>query len=304
MLINMIKKYIAQSRNLLIFSILLLFVLLGWLLLPSPRDKTFEGEKAYLYVQEQINFGPRIPGSEAQAQVLAWAESEFKQNGWKVSRQDGEFKGQLVKNLIAKKGTRGPLAILGAHYDSRMVADQDPSYPGVKAPVPGANDGASGVAVLMELSRTLEIDNNKQVWLVLFDAEDQGNLPGWDWILGSKYFAANLGESPHAVVIIDMVGDSDLTLPRETNSDPILQDKIWKTGQALGYGEIFLDRHGYSMLDDHTPFLEKGIPAIDIIDFDYPSWHTTSDSLQKISPDSLEAVGRTLEVWLESTSQP
>ncbi len=298
-MIDSIKKTISGSSNLVIFSILILLVLLAWLLFPTGKDMTFEGEKAYLNAQKQIDFGPRIPGSEAQAQFLTWAESELKQNGWKVTRQAGEFKGQLVINIIAKKGTRGPLVILGAHYDSRMIADNDPSYPGVQGPVPGANDGASGVAVLMELSRTLEIDSDRQVWLVLFDAEDQGNLPGWEWILGSRYFAANLDELPDAVVIVDMVGDSDLTLPRETNSDPNLQDEIWKTAQSLGYGEIFIDRHGYSMLDDHTPFLEKGIHAIDIIDFDYPYWHTTDDSLQEISQDSLEAVGRTLEVWLE-----
>ncbi len=299
MMIDSIKKTITSSRNLLIFSILLLLVLLGWLLIPSRKEITFEGEKAYLTAQRQISFGPRIPGSKAHEQFLIWAESDLILNGWKVSRQEGVIKGQSVKNIIAKKGTTGQLVILGAHYDSRMIADNDPGTPGVNVPVPGANDGASGVAVLLELSRTLELAENRQVWLVFFDGEDQGDLSGWDWILGSSYFADNLGEIPDAVVIVDMVGDSELTLPRETNSDPFIQDMVWKTAQSLGYGGIFVDRHGYSMLDDHTPFLEKGIPAIDIIDFDYPYWHTSDDDLQKISPASLEAVGRTLEVWLE-----
>ncbi len=299
MVISIMNK-IRISSNLLIFAGFILLVLVGALVFTPPDRKTFEGERAFLAAQTQMNFGPRTPGSDSHQKWLQWAEEGLQQNGWTVSHQDGHYRGQQIQNLIAKKGKHGPLVILGAHYDSRLVADKDPAYPAQESPVPGANDGASGVAVLMELARSLDVNENMQVWLVMFDAEDQGNLPGWEWILGSKFFVENLTEIPAAVVIVDMIGDEDLTLPRERSSDASLQDEIWKTGQSLGYGDIFLDQGGYHILDDHTPFLNKGIPAIDIIDFDYPHWHTTQDTLDKLSVSSLEALGRTLETWLEN----
>jgi Zn-dependent M28 family amino/carboxypeptidase len=169
--------------------------------------------------------------------------------------------------------------------------------------VPGANDGASGVAVLLELARTLPEDISP-VWLVFFDAEDNGRIEGWDWILGSRAFVEEVPVSPQAVVIVDMVGDADLNLYYELNSDETIRTEIWNTAAALGYGNIFIQTGKHSMLDDHTPFLEKGIPAVDIIDFDYPYWHTTEDTLDKVSTESLGAVGDTLWHWLvEQSSQ-
>ena len=295
---------IRISSNLLIFAGLIVLVLVVGLVFTPPAGKSFEGERAFIAAQSQMNFGPRTPGSDSHQKWLVWAEEELQLNGWSVNQQDGYFRGKHIQNRIAKKGSSGPLVILGAHYDSRLVADKDPAYPALESPVPGANDGASGVAVLMELARSLDVNENMQVWLVMIDAEDQGNLPGWEWILGSRFFVENLIEVPAAVVIVDMVGDQDLTLPREVSSNAALQDEIWKTGQNLGYGDIFLDQRGYYMLDDHTPFLEKDIPAVDIIDFDYPYWHTTQDTLDKISVNSLEAVGKTLETWLENYPHP
>jgi Zn-dependent M28 family amino/carboxypeptidase len=232
--------------------------------------------------------------------MVEWAENELESNGWFVDRQIGSFAGQNLTNIIARKGSTGPVFLIAAHYDSRLMADQDTSYPSTQQPVPGANDGASGVAVIIELSRCLEVRPGLQIWLALFDGEDQGNLPGWDWILGSRMFVQQMDETPAAVVIVDMVGDGDLNILRETNSDFFLQNDIWRVARESGYGDFFIDQHGYSILDDHTPFLEKGIPALDIIDFDYPYWHTSMDTLDKISPGSLEAVGRTIENWLES----
>ncbi len=166
--------------------------------------------------------------------------------------------------------------------------------------MPGANDGASGVAVLIELAHVLDRNRLSQpVWLVFFDAEDSGNIGGWDWIVGSTHYADNLAADLEAVVIVDMVGDRDLQLFVEKHSDPGLVQEIWSVADTFGY-QAFVNTPKYSIIDDHLPFLRKGVPAVDIIDFDYPYWHTTRDTVDKVSADSLEQVGRTLEHWLES----
>ena len=155
----------------------------------------------------------------------------------------------------------------------------------------------SGVAVLLELARTLP-DETVPLWLVFFDAEDNGNIQGWDWILGSRQFVALNPIRPRAVVIVDMIGDADLNIYRESYSDPQLTNEIWSTALELGYASVFIDEYRHSMLDDHTPFLEVGIPAVDIIDFDYPYWHTVQDTPDKVSAKSLKAVGDTLLAWV------
>jgi glutaminyl-peptide cyclotransferase len=193
---------------------------------------------------------------------------------------------------------QGPVVIIGAHYDTRRRADQDPQD--TSLPVPGANDGASGVAVLLELARVLDKDKlTQQVWLAFFDAEDNGGLDGWDWIVGSSYMAQHLTITPEYVIIVDMIGDADQQIYREQNSDPVLSDKIWNLAAELGYSEQFINSVNHSMIDDHTPFIRQGITAVDLIDFDYPYWHTSSDTLDKISLLCLERVGRVLETLLE-----
>jgi Zn-dependent M28 family amino/carboxypeptidase len=191
-----------------------------------------------------------------------------------------------------------PWIILGAHYDTRFYANMDSDIEKQLQPVPGANDGASGVAVLLELARVLPDDLNKNIWLVFFDAEDQGSIEGWDWILGSRSFVKTLQSKPDAVVIVDMIGDKDLNVYYERNSDVGVQEEIWEIAAGLGYEKHFIPEYKYSMLDDHTPFLEKGMVAIDIIDFDYPYWHTSQDTIDKISPESLEMIGTTIYHWL------
>lgn len=264
----------------------------------ATGPESFDGERALQDVAAQTQFGPRIPGSEAHAEAVDWMVTSLREAGWQVQVQEGERLGHPIRNVVARWRDLPPDVILGAHYDSRLAADQD-TDPGRKSqPVMGANDGASGVAVLLELARVLPADVAETTWLVFFDAEDQGNLPGWDWILGSRLFAESLEVMPAAVVIVDMVGDADLSLPREGNSDGGLADEIWGMAVELGYGEIFPDEVRYRMLDDHIPFIERGIPAVDIIDFDYPYWHTSEDTLDKVSAESLQAVGETLLAWL------
>ncbi len=187
---------------------------------------------------------------------------------------------------------------MGAHYDSRLLADQD-TGPGATLPVPGANDGASGVAVLLELARSLPIDTTP-VWLVFFDAEDSGGLDNRQWIMGSDAFVSLLQIKPQAAVIVDMVGDTNLNIYEERNSDPLFTAEIWAQAAKLGYSRYFIPTPKYDMIDDHTPFLEAGIRAVDIIDFDYPYWHKTADTIDKVSATSLQAVGKTLWAWIES----
>jgi Zn-dependent M28 family amino/carboxypeptidase len=208
-----------------------------------------------------------------------------------------------ARNLIARANIGvGPIIIVGAHYDTRRRADQDEVQP--EAPVPGANDGASGVAVLLELARVLDLATvPNEIWLAFFDAEDNGRLDGWEWIAGSTYMAANLTVEPESMILVDMVGDADQQFYFDNNSDVELNARVWTVAAQLGYGDHFIPLPKYTMTDDHIPFRDRGIPAIDIIDFDYPYWHTTEDTADKVSAESLERVGRTLEAVLEKETE-
>lgn len=262
------------------------------------KPPEFDGSRAYQDVAYQVQLGPRYPGSEGHEQMVAWIQEQTNSSGWDTSIQETTALGHPIRNIIARRGEQDPWVILGAHYDTRLFADQDPDLQAQELPVPGANDGGSGVSVLLELARVLPPDLDKEVWLVFFDAEDTGNIPGWDWILGSKAFVENLERKPDQVVVVDMVGDADLNLYLEQNSDPALAMQIWEKAAALGYADQFIQKPKYRMIDDHTPFLQAGITAVDIIDFDYPYWHTTEDTLDKLSAESLDAVGDTLLAWL------
>jgi hypothetical protein len=266
---------------------------------PSPEIVAgpFDGERALTLVQEQMAFGFRTPGSEAHRLMGDWMVSELEKSGWVVEEQLFPYKELQGRNIIAKGGpSEGEWVVLGAHYDTRPVADQDLSHP--MDPVPGANDGGSGVAVLLELARVLQKEAlSGPLWLVFFDLEDSGGIDGMEWIVGSSYFAEQLEAFPNKVVIVDMVGDRDLQIYYERNSDPGLQAEIWEVASNLGF-EGFIPAANHSMIDDHTPFVRLGIPAIDIIDFDYPYWHTTEDTLDKVSAQSLKQVGQTLQAWL------
>jgi glutaminyl-peptide cyclotransferase len=293
-----------NKRNGLYISVIsiLLVGVIGWygysFWFDSVTPDVFSGEKALADVRTQVAFGPRTPGSGGHAQVQAWIVSELEAAGWIVEIQSSEMLGHPVGNIVAKRNDEAPEIILGAHYDTRFIADNEPNPQNHDQPVPGANDGASGVAVLLELARAMPAEGIP-TWLVFFDTEDNGRIDGWDWILGSRAFVKqNPALTPRAVVIVDMVGDADLNLYLESNSTPAIRDEIWTVASELGHGKVFIQEEKYSMLDDHTPFLEAGLPAVDIIDFDYPYWHTLEDTPDKISATSLEAVGSTLLEWI------
>ena len=280
---------------------ILLIIISGWYAYSfkaySTSPESFDGARAYEDVITQVNMGPRTPGSEGHAQIREWMRTELENAGWTVDVHESERLGHPIYNFIAKRSAELPQVIVAAHYDTRFVSDNDPDPAKQTEPVPGANDGASGMAVLLELARTLP-DDTVPVWLVFFDAEDNGRVDGWDWILGSRAFVDEIPVRPEAVVIVDMIGDANLNIHYENNSDPIIRAEIWDTATQLGYGEVFIADEKYNMIDDHTPFVERGIPAVDIIDFDYAYWHTTSDTPDKVSPDSLHAVGDTLWHWV------
>lgn len=291
-----------KPRRIIAASLLIVLIVVAALILISPKSKSpqvFNADRAWQDVLAQMAMGPRTPGSDAHQQVIEYMKNELENAGWKVEIQHTERMGHPIQNIIAKRGSGSPWIIFGAHYDSRFVADQDPVEANQSLPVPGANDGASGVAVLLEMARVLPKASDKEIWLVFFDAEDQGRIDGWDWILGSSAFAESLTTKPDAVVVIDMIGDADLNIYREKSSDKAITDSVWKTAASIGYSDQFINEEKYSILDDHQPFLELGIPAIDIIDFDYPYWHTLSDTQENISPESLAIVGNTLITWLE-----
>ncbi|MDY7080065.1 MAG: M28 family peptidase [Chloroflexota bacterium] len=279
-----------------VIAILLLALLLTACSAPEPEPLVFDGEAAYAHVLAQCDLGFRPTGSEAGWATGDYIISYLEEQGWTVETEEFIYRETPVRNVIGRLG-EGPVILLGAHYDTRRVADQED----FSVPVMGANDGASGVAVLLELARTLDRDKlQNEVWLAFFDAEDNGRLDGWEWCVGSSYMAAHLEVTPEAVIVVDMIGDADQQLYWERNSDPALQTELWEIAATLGYTDTFISEYRLAIYDDHVPFAQRGIPAVDIIDFDYPYWHTTRDTPDKVSAGSLERVGRVVEVWVET----
>lgn len=286
---------------------------------PTTAPLQFDGKHAYdEYLLAQMNIGIRPAGSKADRATGDYIIAELKKTGWDVETQEFQFRGIPIRNVIGKFGAgKGPLLVLGAHFDTRPRANMDQQNPA--APVPGANDGASGIAVLLELARTLDKAKLKnEVWLAFFDAEDNGELSTcdllaaaksdtngcdttpWDWSVGATHVADNLPGTPEAVVVLDMIGDADQNIYYERNSDKAIQQQLWDIAAQLGYRQWFIPEIRWSMTDDHTPFLQHKFRAVDMIDFDYPPWHTTQDTADKVSPDSLQRVGRVIQTWLET----
>jgi len=259
--------------------------------------RPFDGSRAYQDVLAQCDIGPRHAGSEGNARCAAYIMDQLKAAGWTVETQEFVYQGMSCRNIIGKAGQGGRLLLLGAHFDTRLYADHDPDPTNRQQPVPGANDGASGVAVLLELARTLG-PPPREIWLAFFDAEDNGQINGWPFCVGSAYMAGHLPARPEAVIIVDMIGDADQQLYYETSSNQQLNGVLWDVAARLGYSQWFIPQPRHHLWDDHTAFLRKGIVAVDIIDFDYPYWHTVQDTPDKVSPASLERVGRVLQAYI------
>lgn len=245
-----------------------------------------------------------MPNTEAHVKCRDFIKAELEKSCDKVELQP--FKHTWSQrgvtknmwNIIAtqnwEKGS--PRVLLIAHWDSRPTADQDPDDSNMTRPIVGANDGASGVAVLLETARVLKLRNpGVGVMYLMTDGEDLG--PGLDeMFLGAVHFAKNLPKvKPDYGILLDMVGDKDLVIPMEPNSKrlaPKVLSAFYKNAHKIGLGSTFPMREGPEILDDHLAINEAGIPTIDLIDFDYPYWHTVQDTADKCSADSLEKVGK------------
>ncbi len=273
---------------------------------PVPLPE-FNEQNAYRHLVAQCDFGPRYPGITGHVKCREYLTENLRESADSVRLQEfGAVVGSGASpvpafNIIARfQPDKKPRILLCAHWDTRPWADQDPDPGNFSTPITGANDGASGVAVLLEMARILS-QNEPPVGvdLVLFDAEDLGD-PETDegWIQGSTYFVRNLPPSdyPRFGVLIDMIGDRDLQIHREDYSQEHARDvvdRIWSTAARLKL-PAFKPSVKYPMLDDHIPFLQAGIPCVDLIDFDYPFWHTLADTPDKCSPESLAQVGTLL----------
>ena len=265
----------------------------------QSKPTSFDGSNAIYYIERQIEFGPRIPGSASSDAMRDFIKREMELSGWIVKNQNFIFDQVNLTNVIAKSSNSPPKIIIGTHYDTRALSDNELSQSLKQTPVPGANDGASGTAVLLELGRTLSREE-LDIWFVFFDAEDQGNINNWEWSIGAQYFVNQLNFPPEYAIIIDMIGDANLEIYKENNSTASLVESIWYEAEKLGYQSYFIQDHKYSIIDDHLPFINRGIPTCLIIDLDYPYWHTTKDKLDKVSGKSLEIIGDVLTSWLST----
>lgn len=270
---------------------------------PIQEPLGFNGSRAFTYLEAQCAFGPRPPGSNNLTNCGDYIITTLEGQNWTVETQTWTYQDTELRNIMAGE-IDSPVYILLAHYDTRPIADMDPDPLNRSKPILGANDGASGVATLMELAEVLPEAARAVTMLLFVDAEDSGDYNGWEWIVGSTYFVNSLNcdqrANIQAAVLLDMVGDADLQLPRERFSTDLLVDTLWQIAANLNYDDVFLDVDGPAMIDDHRPFLSAGIPAVDIIDFTYPYWHTLEDTPDKCSAASLEVVGRVVEAFLEA----
>ena len=276
--------------------------------LAADRQASFDGARAFEDLKRLVAFGPRPPGSAALEQSRRWILQQLKPTGAQVEEDSFTAStpiGNLpMSNLIAKfPGSSAKVVIVAGHYDTKL----EKYFKFV-----GANDGGSSAAFLIEMARALgQRKNALTYWVVFFDGEEaiREQWEGTDNTYGSRHLVEKLsasGQLGHiqALILVDMIGDADLAIPREAESTPWLVDTIFRSARRLGYGRYFPDSSMAVGGDDHMPFLNSGVAAADLIDFDYgPNhsyWHTDKDTVEHCSPNSLAIVGR---VVLETLSQ-
>ena len=273
-----------------------------------------DGGRAHDRVAKQVAFGPRIPGTPGHQAMRAWLVAELRRLGADVEEQtfvDSSLgKRMSLCNVIGRYPPAHPgvtrRVMLCAHWDSRPWSDEDPDTASRRLPCPGANDGGSGVAVLFEVAECLSRERAPVgVDLVFFDAEDMGRSTRPDeFSIGAKEYARRLPATgdprrPVAAFLFDMVGDRDLDIPVESNSyqrAANLVALVLDGARATG-SRAFHDEIRYTIVDDHLPLLDAGLPAVDLIDFDYPVWHTHLDLPDQVAPASLAEVSR-VAAWL------
>ena len=293
---------------------------------PVPPRPVFSGDAALAHVHRQVAFGPRIPGSDGHRAMRGWLRDTLTALGARVNEQafryvaphDTSLRYDGVNVLAQFHPERQVRVMLAAHYDTRAVADEDPDPAKRALPVPGANDGASGVAVLVEIARLLRdhpLPGDAGVDLVFFDVEDAGEQmsaeevarlaqggyaeqPRVPFAIGSRAFVeANPRYRPRYGILLDMVGDRALRIPREGYSQryagPVL-DRVFAAARAVG-ATAFVDAPGPPIEDDHIAFLQAGIPVVDLIHAPFPAtWHTTADTPENVSAASLGQIGNVI----------
>jgi glutaminyl-peptide cyclotransferase len=298
--------------------LVLLIVCLSWGCASSvvqAERPAFDAQRAFADLQKQVSFGPRVPGTKGHLQCRDWLMAELEKYADRVELQTFtrmvNGKSLRMYNIFAIFNENANKRImLCAHWDTRPTADEELDPANRKKPILGANDGASGVAVLLELARQFKV-KRPQVGIIiaLWDGEDYGPDIN-NMLMGSRYFAKNMGKlRPTYGILLDMVGDKDLQIYKEANSvyaAPELVERVWRKAGELGYRKYFPDSVKYTIIDDHVPLIEAGVPFIDLIDFDYPYWHTLQDTVDKCSPDSLRIVGEVVAavVYAEKDSEP
>ena len=289
----------------------------------QPVGPAFMADSAMAYCQAQCDFGPRTMNSKAHDLCEEWIVNKFKGFGLEVETQKADLTGWdgtklHSTNIIAHFNPQAERRILiCAHWDSRPWADNDPDSTNWHKPVLAANDGASGVGVMLEVARLLQNDTTLAIGvdLVCFDAEDYGT-PQWaeknedsenTWALGAQYWAKNLPENykPQFGILLDMVGGQGAKIYQEQNSiryAASIVDKVWSAARHAGFSSVFANEVGGGVTDDHIPVNEAGIPTVDIIPF-YPdcrqssfgpTWHTINDDMEHLDANTLKAVGQTL----------
>lgn len=284
----------------------------------EAKEITFDADSAYSFVARQCAFGERVPNTDAHSECGDWIASRLRQCCATVTEQRADLKAfdgtmlharNIVGEFYPEKKRR---VLLVAHWDCRPWADSDPNPDNRRKPVMGANDGASGVGVLLEMARLLK-NNEPAVGIdILFvDAEDWGDDNGDNpdsWALGTQHWVRTPHRKgyprPEYAILLDMVGDANATFLREYFSQqyaPDVVNRVWAVANRLGYGNFFVNANGGGVTDDHLAINNAGIPCIDIIDqrMDSPTgfcpqWHTTDDTMTHIDRRPLKAVGQTL----------
>jgi glutaminyl-peptide cyclotransferase len=269
---------------------------------PELQWDQFDGTRAYRHVEKLVGFGPRPSGSVELSQAATYIAAQLQEAGLEIEYQLFSAptpRGQVqFRNIVGKtRGGRGGPArviVLGSHYDTKWMTN---------TPFVGANDGGSSVGVLLEMARVASAQPN--LWFAFFDGEEcMLEYGAQDGLWGSKFFVKDLKAENQvgwikAMILLDMVGDAHLNITMPANSDGALVQQVFDASRALGYRDLFGFRET-EILDDHFPFVSAGIPAVDLIDFEFGSapglndyWHTEKDTLDKISPRSMEVVGKT-----------
>lgn len=275
-------------------------------LLTVTAAQAFDQDRAYTMLKAQVAFGPRVPNSVEADSCRAFLLRELNfwcDTAWVQSFTYNSADRGTKLNLYNIVGQFNPNSkdrvMLCAHWDSRPMADRDPDSLNHNKGIPAANDGAGSVAILLEIARQLSLKPvSYGIDIVLFDGEDYGReTVTEEYLIGSRHFARTQPiPVPHYGILLDLVSENDLRIPYELNSftyGRLVLDKIYASAERVK-AMSFVREPGVAVMDDHIPFLEKGVPVVDLIDFDYKYWHTMQDTPDKCSPFSMGEVGRTL----------